>query len=123
MTKEEILQKSVADYFRLQYPNVLFCHIANERKTTPARGAKLKKLGVKSGMPDVMVFTPKYKKSADKEIIGLDYLGLAIELKIKPNKPSENQIEVLGKLKKNGWNAKVCYSFDEAKKIIDTYLN
>lgn len=117
MTKEENLQIVVADYIRLQYPKVLFAHIANERKTSPQRGSKLKRMGVKKGMPDVMV----YKHSGDHT--GVNFSGLAIELKIKPNRPTKEQEAVLAQLFSNGWFTSVCYSFDEAKEIIDTYLS
>ncbi len=109
---------SVSDYLRLQYPKVLFCHIANERQTTPKRGAKLKRMGVRSGMPDVMIFQYKINKDTGK----LTSVGLAIELKIKPNKPSKNQLEVLEQLNKQGWATHICYDFDKAKSIIDNYL-
>jgi hypothetical protein len=123
LTKEEILQQSVADYLRLQYSKILFCHIANERKTSPARGAKLKRLGVNSGLPDVLVFQPKFIKNSNNIIEGISNIGLAIELKIEPNKPSENQLKVLAHLKSVGWKCAVCYSFDESKTVIDDYFN
>ncbi len=109
---------SVSDYLRLQYPKVLFCHIANERQTSPRRGAKLKRMGVRSGMPDVMIFQCKVNQETNK----LENIGLAIELKIKPNQPSKNQLEVLEQLKQQGWATHICYDFDKAKSIIDTYL-
>lgn len=111
MKPEEILQIAIADYLRLQYPNVLWWHTANERQTSPQRGAKLKRMGVKAGVPDILIF----------EFIGLIH-GLAIELKIKPNKPTKNQLQVLEDLKYRDWKTAVCYNFDEAKKIIDEYL-
>jgi len=111
MNKEDNLLLSVASYLRLQYPAVLFCHIANERKTSIQQGAKLKRLGVRAGMPDILIFQPNKT-----------YSGLAIELKIKPNRPTKNQLEVLTMLSNNNWNTAVCYSFDEAKNLIDKHL-
>jgi len=110
MKKEDQLTIAVADYLRLQYPKVLFTHIANERQTSPQRGAKLKRMGVKAGMPDLLIFERG------------TYSGLAIELKIKPNRPTENQERCLDFLAMCGWQCHVCYDFDEAKKIIDNYL-
>ena len=129
MTKEEALQIAVADYIRLQYPRVLFCHIANERKAHVYRkmngksyspnGQKLKKMGVQAGMPDVMVFSQR-----EMIVQGLrgSFCGVAIELKIKPNRPTEKQLEVLQKLNRQGWFTAVCYTFDEAKEVLDKYL-
>ena len=119
-TKEEDLTIAVSSYLKFQYPEILFCHIANERKTSALRGGKLKQMGVKSGMPDIMIF---YTQIIDNEF-GLKVSpGLAIELKIKPNKPTKNQLDTLEHLKKENWHTNVCYSFDEAKEFIDGVLN
>jgi hypothetical protein len=106
---EDELQMAVAKY--LDFRGVLWCHVANERNTSFIKGARLKKKGVKSGVPDCLIFEPR----------GM-YVGLVIELKIKPNKVSLNQKEWLTKLKNNKWSAHTAYSFDEAKEIIDNYL-
>ena len=108
--KEDDLQKAVATYLDLK--NVLWFHPPLERKTSFQAGARLKKKGVKSGVPDCLIFEPRDS-----------FNGLAIELKIKPNKVSINQIEWLTRLKNNKWSTNVAYSFDEAKEIIDNYLN
>jgi len=55
--KEDSLQISVATY--LDYLNITWCHVANERKTSPQAGARLKNKGVKSGVPDCVIFEPK----------------------------------------------------------------
>lgn len=119
MTKEDNLQIAVADYLRLQYPKVLFTHIANERQTTPQRGAKLKRMGVKKGMPDFTIFEPVFIRDYRHNV---KFCGLAIELKIKPNKLTKEQKEVLERLKSCGWQTDVCYDFDQAKKTIDEYF-
>lgn len=111
MGKEDALTIMVADYLRYQYPNVLWCHVANERQTSPMRGLKLKRMGVRKGIPDFLIF-----KSNDTSN------GLAIELKIKPNKPTESQLEVLADLQKHGWATDVCYDFEQARDAIDNYL-
>lgn len=121
---EDNLQKSVAKYLDLK--KVLWTHVANERKTSIQQGARLKAKGVKSGVPDCMIFTPKGR-----------FKGLALELKItkdnglkkngQPRKPTKgvlsyNQREWLINLTSVGWETKVAYSFDEAKLLIDNYL-
>lgn len=108
--KEDALQMSVANYLDLL--NLLWMHPANERKTSIQAGARLKRKGVKSGVPDCLIFVPK----------GI-FSGLAIELKIKPNKTTENQKKWLKSLQNAKWKTCVCYSFDEAKEEIDNYLN
>lgn len=105
-------------YIRLQYPKVLAVHIANERKTSLQRGAKLKRMGVLAGMPDIMIYENRINKETNK----LNNVGLAIELKIKPNKPTKNQLAVLDKLKKRGWQTHVCYDFDKTINVINDYF-
>lgn len=107
--KEDNLQKAVAKY--LDSLGVLWCHVANERKTSFQAGKRLKLKGVKSGVPDCLIFEPKN-----------EFTGLALELKIKPNKPTSNQFVWLNSLYSKGWLSDVAYSFDEAKEIIDNYL-
>ena len=108
--KEVHLQKAVARY--LDYSNVLWCHVANERKTSRARGGNLKMMGVKPGVPDCLIFEPKGP-----------WMGLAIELKIKPNEVTESQAHWLNNLNLRGWCVAVCYNFDQAQQAIDEYLN
>lgn len=110
MYREDNLQIAVSTY--LDCLGVLWMHPANERRTSIQAGARLKAKGVKSGVPDILIFTPTPP-----------YNGLAIELKIKPNKTTPNQKKWLKSLENASWLCKVCYSFDEAKEIIDHYLN
>lgn len=122
--KEDDLQKSVARYLDLK--KVLWFHPANERKTSPQQGKRLKDKGVKSGVPDCMILTPKGR-----------FKGLALELKItkdnglkkngEPKKPtkgvlSDTQREWLISLTIIGWETKVAYNLDEAIRYIDEYL-
>tara|TARA_R110002050_G_scaffold36732_1_gene91755 strand:- start:232 stop:576 length:345 start_codon:yes stop_codon:yes gene_type:complete len=106
--KEDNLQKAVAKYLDLK--KFLWCHVANERKTSIQAGKRLKLKGVKSGVPDVLIF--------ENSSI---YNGLAIELKIKPNYTSENQKEWLKNLSNKGWKTEVCYNFDEVLKVVEEY--
>ena len=68
-------------------------------------------MGLKSGVPDVCLPTAHG-----------GYIGLYIELKIKPNKPTENQKEWLRELHGAGHFTAVAYSFEEAQKLIEEYL-
>jgi len=100
---------AVASY--LDYLGLTWMHVANERRTTLRAGARLKKKGVKAGVPDVIVFEPKGR-----------YNGLAIELKIKGNYMSQAQKGWFTMLKLKKWHCQVCYDFDEAQIVIDEYL-
>ena len=87
-------------------------HVPNEGKRSKATGARLKQLGLKSGVPDVCLPTAHG-----------GYIGLYIEMKVKPNKPTENQKEWLRDLRGAGHFTAVAYSFEEAQKLIEEYLN
>ena len=74
--------------------------------------AKLKKEGLKSGVPDL--FIPVAKNG---------FNGFFIEMKKpKTGVVSENQDYWLNTLSYNGYRAEVCYGFDEAKTVIDEYF-
>jgi hypothetical protein len=106
---EAEFQAAVAKY--LDYCNVQWCHVANERNTTKLRGAMLKAQGVKSGVPDILIFEPRGKN-----------IGLAIELKVGHNKPTRNQREWLVNLSLRGWKCIWSNSIEEVIETIDNYL-
>ena len=109
--KEDILQRQVTAYLRSQYPDIFWMHPVNEGRRTKFEQYKAKSFGMRSGMPDVIIFSNT-----------LEYNGLAIELKIKPNKTTENQEACLKAMSLAGWCVRVCWSFEEAKSIIDNYF-
>jgi hypothetical protein len=109
--KEDHLHIQVTQYLNTQYPKVLWHHSPNEGKRSAFERFKTSVLGVKSGCPDILIFNPIHP-----------FVGLAIELKIKPNKVSSNQKEFLANLLSCGWMTVVCYTFEETKHIIDEYF-
>lgn len=58
MRQEDALQIAVADYLRIAAPDLLWFHVANERKCSPQRGAMLKRMGVLAGVPDLVFILP-----------------------------------------------------------------
>ncbi|MDQ7033065.1 MAG: VRR-NUC domain-containing protein [Desulfonauticus sp.] len=107
--KEDDFQIEIARLLDLK--NVLWTHVANERKANVSYGRKLKRMGVKSGVPDILIFEPRK-----------NYNGLAIELKVGYNKPTTNQIKWLDDLKKRNWLALWSNSTDEVIDVITNYL-
>ena len=97
LTKEHKLQHAVITYLKFNYPGKLFTLI--------------KYLGVSPGVPDLMIFDPNNK-----------YNGLAIEFKIKYNKPTENQDRWLKELKSRKWASYVIYSYEDGVELIDKYF-
>lgn len=125
MKPEEHLQFQVAEYLRRQYPNILWFHVANERSTAIQQLVKLKRLGVLAGVPDVLIFEPYYtyrNGTMEQPPETESYNGLAIELKIKPNKTTPAQDKVLDQLESREWQCSICYDFETAKKVIDQYM-
>jgi len=112
---EDNLQIAVMDYLRLQYPKILAWHTVNEGKIPVHYRKKLIRKGLKKGIPDIIIVQKKRHNS-------IIMFGIAMELKIKYNKPSPEQIEVLDYLEGEGMITAVCYDFDSAKEVIDNYL-
>ncbi len=114
-TKEECEQIVLfrwAEFSASQYPELeLLYHIPNEGKRSAVTGARLKAQGLKSGVPDVCLPTAHG-----------GYIGLYIEMKVKPNKPTENQKRWLRALREAGHMVAVCYGFEEARDLIEKYL-
>jgi hypothetical protein len=99
---EDHLQHQVILWMGFQYPDVKFHHSPNEGKRSPFEQYKFKYLGSDDGFPDL--FFPS--------------LYLVIELKVKPNKPTPAQLKWLQYFSDKDYQAEVCYTFEETKKII-----
>ena len=106
---EDNEQEAIVQYCLLR--NIPIVHIPNEGKRTAAYAAKLKRMGLQPGFPDI--FIPLARKG---------YHGLFIELKVGNNKPSREQKDWLARLSSEGYATAVAWGFDEAKKIIDKYV-
>ena len=131
--KESELQVRVANYIRLQYPNVLFhSDFGSGIKLTKGQAIKQKRQnGGRRGWPDMFIAEPRPRpKYMDDE---QPYYGLFLELKkdgtrIKKKDGSwasehiKEQALVLTMLKIRGYSGSFAVGFEEAKRIIDKYL-
>ena len=106
-----MLQRAVMNYIEMQYPKAIFTHPMNEGKRSPFEQYKMKYLGAKPGIPDLLIFTPNSEKS-----------GLAIELKHKYNKPTPNQKKWLKWLEKCNWEVIWHNNLDDCIETIDKYF-
>ena len=86
-------------------------HIPNESKASIPRRQTLKRAGLRKGMPDICVPVPRG-----------DFAALYIEMKVKPNKPSDEQIELITHLNFAGNYGQVCWSANEAIDVLDNYV-
>lgn len=111
LSKEDRMQNRVMAYLKSNYADVLSIHVPNEGKRSPFERFKFKYLGGVSGVPDILIF----RKNRS-------YSGLAIELKVGYNKPTQNQKDVLERLKMAGWCAEWSNSYDQVIELIDKYF-
>lgn len=107
-----VIKWSQQPSIRNRYPDLkLLHHIPNERKCSPAEGARLKRMGVKAGVPDLSLPVPKGR-----------YHGLYIELKTITGRLSEPQKWWQQELTEQGYLSAVCYGWQMATDVIIRYL-
>ena len=106
---ENDLQQAVAKV--LDHSGLTWQHSPNEGQRHPAVGAKLKRHGMKAGFPDVAIYDPF-------EFAYTEWNGLAIELKVGKNKPTQSQLIWHHKLRGCGWRVEVCRTLDEVLYVL-----
>jgi hypothetical protein len=111
---EHLEQKALIQWFRMQYPKYAKClwAIPNGGARHIRTAVTLKQEGVLSGVSDLFLMIPR----------GLNH-GLFIEMKAKDGRLSDAQKEFIGMAQMMGYKAEVCYGFEQAKKIVTTYLH
>ena len=107
--KEDEFQKAVAIY--LKFNGALWFHCPNGGSRNAIEAAKLKAMGVMPGVPDCMVLDARH-----------GFSGLAIELKVGKNKPSEYQLAMTERLVAAGWMVCISWSLDDVIALIDWWF-
>ena len=108
---ESQIAKHFYEYAKVKYPDLLVCHVANERRCSVRTGFALKQQGVRKGMPDYLVFSKSNS-----------FCGLAIELKKNTKcKLSVEQEDVLNVLADNGWCAVASFGLRSICNVLDWY--
>lgn len=102
-------QRVVCRY--LDFLGLKYVHIVNEGLRSVQTGARLKKIGMQRGFPDLQILKPSGK-----------YHGLFIEMKSLKGRPTSEQKQWIVELNSLGYYATVCRGFDEAKQVINDYL-
>lgn len=108
-----------------KYPQLKYLFaVPNGFYGSAAQKGKMKAEGLKNGVPDIMLL---YRKRA--LIAGINdghhyelFSGLVIELKVKKNVPSKDQLDWLAFLKQQGYQCWICYGWLEARDKIVEYL-
>lgn len=137
MTEHDIYTQ-IADYMRYQYPDVIYrFDLAADLKLSIGQARKHKRLQHYRGYPDMFIAEPYRRYRKDMVIAGYleEYNGLFLEIK-KPgtriftkkgllvaDEHIREQFDMLESLRRRGYKAEFAIGFDEAKRIIDEYLN
>ena len=145
MTEHDIYAQ-IADYMRYQYPSVIYrFDLAADLKLSIGQARKHKHLQHYRGYPDLFIAEPKILTECIelKDVKpGLTlvnghgyYSGLFLEIKkpgtriftkkglLAADEHIREQFDMLESLRRRGYRAEFAIGFDEAKRIIDEYLN
>lgn len=113
-TQEQQALFQWAEMMSTRWPELkLLYHIPNEGKRSRKAGARLKAEGLRPGVPDICL---PVARSGNH--------GLYIELKrVKGSRVTQDQIQWIEELLKQGYAAAVCRGCDEAIGMIERYLS
>ena len=112
--EEDQLQIAIVRYFDMQWPEyrLLFHHSPNGSNKSKAAAGIFKAMGERAGFPDLILLLPR-----------LGYNALAIELKTKVGRQSENQKSWQHVAEANGIRYEVVRDFETFYNLINEYLN
>lgn len=96
----------------VEYRHAAILAVPNGGHRHKATAAKLKREGVRAGVPDILVLEPRPC-----------YAGLCIEMKRRGNKPTALQLAWHEKLRRRTYRVEVCYSAEEAFAVLSNYLD
>lgn len=105
------------DHFQIQTAKLLdllkldWFHTPNGGKRNLSTAAKMKRMGVKAGIPDIIIINKTLTNNT----------GICIELKIGRNKTTINQEMWRSKFVKNDWLYFIAYSIDDIISITSKY--
>lgn len=119
-SEQQIMLFEWAELMSVLHPELKLLHaIPNGGKRHIATAVRLKKEGVKKGVPDVFLPVPKCESN---KVCVILKTGLYIEMKSKKGKLSESQQDWIERLRMQGYRVEVCCSFEEARDVILDYL-
>ncbi len=108
---EDGIMIALNDWILLKKYDTFIFHLANERKCSPQYGAKLKRMGVRAGVPDIFITKPCK-----------GFHGFWIEVKAGKNKPTQAQLLFLENRRQEGYKAEWIEGFDATVWAIESYL-
>jgi hypothetical protein len=108
---EQQLQNKVANYLRLRHPELLWTISPAGLVRGASMAVLMKRMGYMNGTPDLIIFEPR----------GI-WHGLFVELKVPGGAVSPDQTSFLAKAFERRYATAVCWSYEEAIKTVDNYL-
>jgi len=119
---EAHLHSQICQWLRVQHPDIIFTSEASGQRLTIGQAKKAKTLRSGNGLPDLIIFEPRG-----------DFHGLLMELKVvspyrkdgslKKDDHLKEQDETLTRLTQKGYYSEFATGFEEAKSMIEQYLN
>ena len=114
LSQEDYLAIQVSNY--LKFKGLFFTHTPNEGKRSRTQSHKMNALGVKKGIPDLLIFEPRG-----------GFHGLAVELKVvyesgAKNYASKEQKDCIAHFRARGWRAEIIYNFEAFEELLESYL-
>lgn len=107
MTPEDRLHQSIADYMRVQYPQggrLVWFHVPNQNNGNVRWRQKLKRMGVRAGVADLML---KWGGGVG-----------AIEIKVEGGRQSDSQKEFQADWEALGGRYAVCRSIEDVRETL-----
>jgi len=111
--EESKLQIACVNWFRYVYPQhkLLLFSVPNGGQRTRINARILKAEGTIAGVSDLILMVARK-----------GYHSLCIEMKIKPNKQTENQKQWQQAVERENNKYVVCHTFEEFEDVINDYL-
>ena len=129
MKTESEIQSECIDWARsveCDYPELRWLHaIPNGGKRHPATASRLKREGVRRGIPDLFLPTPVYYGVLKTRSIVLPVdcsHGLYIEIKTRKGRLTAEQQQFFEDASANGYVCRLARSLSEFKQIVTEYL-
>ena len=131
MKPEDSIHISIIEYMAWKYPDVLVIHIPNGGSRNVIEATKLKRMGVRPGVPDLFIpvssklslqsIKPKIELGIMWKDCVLAYNGFFCEIKAGKNKPTTLQKEMMQKLFDLGYYCCTVWSLEEFIKEWEWY--
>ena len=111
---EEGDQILVVNWFKRKYGEMAAAclhHSPNGGKRGKLAAMRFRSMGVRRGFPDLALYMARH-----------GYCGLAVELKLPGEEPTEDQFAWIARLRDAGWLADWADSIEEAQEIFEGYM-